>query len=73
MGHAPRRHLEVRQRLHGHFYPGVNRWITFDFQPPEFDMTLTWRTTETRARFRGDQVIAMVNFGTDLTFFDPID
>ena len=53
--------------------PGVNRWITFDFQPPEFDMTLTWRTTETRGRFRGDQVIAMVNFGTDLTFFDPID
>ena len=51
----------------------MNRWITFDFQPPEFDMTLTWRTTETRARFRGDQVIAMVNFGTDLTFFDPID
>ncbi len=53
--------------------PGVNRWITFDFQPPEFDMTLTWRSTETRARFKGDQVIAMENFGTDLTFFDPID
>ncbi len=25
------------------------------------------------ARFRGDEVVAMENFGTDLTFFDPLD
>lgn len=53
--------------------PGVNRWLTFDFELPVYEMTLTWRDTETRARFRGDEVIAMDNFGTDLTFFDPFD
>ena len=37
--------------------PGVNRWITFDFEPPEYDMTQTWLDTETLARFKGDQVV----------------
>ena len=53
--------------------PVVDRWITFDFDLPEYDVTLTWRDTETRARLRGDEVIAMENFDTDLTFFDPLD
>ena len=53
--------------------PEVNRWIRFEFELPEQEMTLTFRNTKTRARFRGDEVIAMDNFGTDLTFFDPFD
>ena len=53
--------------------PGVNRWIEFDFELPVYEMTLTWRDTETRARFRGDEVVAMDNFGTDLTFFEPFE
>ena len=53
--------------------PGVNCFITFDFQLPVYEMPLTWRDTVTRARFRGNEVVGMDNFGTDLTFFDPFD
>jgi hypothetical protein len=53
--------------------PGVNRWLTFNFDLPIHELTLTWHNTQTRARLRGDEVIAMENFGTDLTFFDPFE
>ena len=51
----------------------VDQWIEIDFDLPEHEMTLTFRDTKTRARFRGDEVVAMDNFGTDLTFFDPFE
>jgi hypothetical protein len=51
----------------------VDRWIEFDCRLPIRDEVLTWKGNETRARFRGDEVIAMENFGTDLTFFEPLD
>jgi hypothetical protein len=53
--------------------PEVGRWIEFDCALPIRDEILTWNAAETRARFRGDEVIAMENFGTDLTFFEPLD
>ena len=53
--------------------PAINRWLSFAFPIPIHDETLTWRDQATRARFRGDEVIAMENFGQDLTFFDPLD
>ena len=53
--------------------PGINRWLTFNFDLPIHELTLTWHNTQTRARLRGDEVIAMENFGTDLTFFDPFE
>jgi len=53
--------------------PAINRWLTFDIPLPVHELTLTWRDKKTHARLRGDEVIAMENFGTDLTFFDPMD
>ena len=50
--------------------PAIDHWITFDFALPEHELTLEWRQRQTRARFRGDEVIAMDNFDTDLTFFE---
>ena len=53
--------------------PAIDHWITFDFALPVHELTLEWRELQTRARFRGDEVIAMDNFGTDLTFFEAFD
>ena len=53
--------------------PPVNRWLTFDIDLPRQDSTLTWRDEKIRTRWHGDQISAMENFGTDLTFFEPID
>ena len=53
--------------------PEVGEWISFDLELPVHEMTLTWRDTQTRARLRGDEVVAMDNFDTDLTFFEPFD
>jgi hypothetical protein len=36
-------------------------------------MTLRHRTQDIRVRLRGDAVVAMDSFGTDLTYFAPID
>ena len=38
----------------------------------EEEIALTHRTRTIRARLRGDRVVAMENFGADLTFFDPL-
>jgi hypothetical protein len=55
--------------------PPVNRPITFEFTLPGEELTLTHRHTGTRirTRLRGDEVVAMENFGADLTFFDPME
>jgi len=55
--------------------PSINRAITFDLPLPEEDINLTHRHTGNRikTRLRGDEVVAMENFGADLTFFDPLE
>tara|TARA_B100000029_G_scaffold358638_1_gene351474 strand:- start:38 stop:1594 length:1557 start_codon:yes stop_codon:yes gene_type:complete len=53
--------------------PGVGTWIRIPFSLPVSDDLLRWREVEIRTRFKGDEVVAMENFGTDLTFFDPVD
>jgi hypothetical protein len=39
---------------------------------PVEELALAHRTRTIRARLRGDTVVAMENFGADLTFFDPL-
>ena len=53
--------------------PPVNRTISLEFPLSPQEVTLNHRTREIRTRLRGDEVVAMDNFGADLTFFDPID
>ena len=53
--------------------PPVGRWIGFALDLPVYETTLTWRDNVIRARLRGDEVVALDNFGTDLTFFPPFD
>jgi hypothetical protein len=52
--------------------PPVNRPLTISFPLPMREITLNHRTRAIRARLRGDEVIAMENFGAELTYFDPI-
>ena len=49
----------------------LNQWISIEFPLPENEIVLKHRTRNIRAKLRGDAVIAMDNFGADLTFFDP--
>ncbi len=53
--------------------PPVNRWITIAFPLPTQALTLVHRTRQIRAQLRGDEVVAMDNFGADLTFFDALN
>ena len=53
--------------------PAVDRWIEFDLDLPVRETELTWRHLRTRVRFRGDEAVAMDDFGTDLTFFEPFE
>ena len=53
--------------------PPVNRWLSFSFPMAESEVVLGHRTREIRVRLRGDEVIAMDNFGANLTFFDPFE
>jgi hypothetical protein len=53
--------------------PPVGRWIRVAFPLVARQLTLHHATHDIRTRLRGDQVVAMDNFGTDFTFFDPID
>ncbi len=50
--------------------PPINRWLAIPFPLKEETITLSHRTRQIRARLRGDEVVAMENFGADLTFFD---
>ena len=36
-------------------------------------LNLKHKTRNIEVKLRGDEVMAMQNFGADLTFFDPID
>ena len=49
--------------------PPINRWLTIRFPLKQQTITLNHRTRQIRARLRGDEVVAMDNFGADLTFF----
>jgi len=51
--------------------PPLNEWITIAFPLVEQTICLHHRTRDIRVRLRGDEVIAMDNFGADLTFFAP--
>lgn len=53
--------------------PPVGQPLTLKFPLVEQQITLKHRTRDIRVRLRGDEVVAMDNFGADLTFFDPID
>ena len=53
--------------------PPVDTPISIAFPLPVRDITLKHRTRDIRARLRGDEVVAMDNFGADLTFFDPYE
>ena len=67
---------EVPRYTNGYLFlaqPPVNRPISFEFPFVEQEITLEHSTRRIRARLRGDEVVAMDNFGVDLTFFDPID
>ena len=47
--------------------------IELEFELPERDVVLRHRTREIPVRLRGDEVVAMGNFGADLTYFPPLD
>ncbi len=53
--------------------PPINQALSIAFPLPEEEIVLAHRTRQIRTRLRGDAVLAMDNFGADLTFFDPID
>ena len=52
--------------------PPVGRPIAIALPLTEHEIDLPHRTRTIRVRLRGDEVIAMDNFGADLTFFAPI-
>ncbi len=51
--------------------PRVDAPITVFFDRPMQEIVLKHRLRDIRVRLRGDEVVAMDNFGADLTFFDP--
>ena len=53
--------------------PPMGEWIGICFNLPEREITLAHRTRSIRVRLRGDAVVAMDNFGADLTFFEPFE
>lgn len=40
---------------------------------PERQIILRHRTHDIRVRLHGGEIVAMDNFGADLTYFDPLD
>ena len=53
--------------------PPINQALSIALPLPEEEIVLAHRTRQIRTRLHGDAVLAMDNFGADLTFFDPID
>ena len=53
--------------------PPLDQPISFNFELPTREVTLNHRTRRIRARMRGDEVLAMDNFGANLTYFDPYE
>ena len=50
----------------------VNHPVKIAFELPVREITLHFRTGRIRARIKGDQVIAMENFGADWTYFPSL-
>jgi hypothetical protein len=53
--------------------PPVGTPIAVDFPLTPRELSLHHRSREIRTQLRGDEVIAMDNFGADLTFFPPLN
>ena len=53
--------------------PPLNTPIELTFKLPVEQIALKHKTRDIHVRLRGDEVLAMDNFGADLTFFEPID
>ncbi len=53
--------------------PTPGRPVQLEYAAPRTEVTLAHRTRNIRTILEGDAVVAMDNFGADLTFFDPID
>ena len=51
----------------------VNVPLCMKYELPERQLLLSHRTRDIQVRLRGDAVVAMDNFGADLTFFDPLN
>jgi hypothetical protein len=56
-------------------FPSVNVGKPISVSTPLKVQTLTLKhnTRNIEVKLRGDEVMAMQNFGADLTFFEPID
>ena len=52
--------------------PSVAR-VSLEYPLALEEIVLKHDTREIRARLRGDEVVGMENFGTDLTYFDPLE
>lgn len=50
--------------------PKLDEWIRIEFPLVERSLRLRHRTHDIRVRLRGDAVVAMENFGAELTFFE---
>ena len=53
--------------------PPVGRPLAIEFALPSREITLAHRTRQIRVRLRGDEVVAMDNYGADLTYFESIE
>jgi hypothetical protein len=53
--------------------PPLDVPLTFAFPLPKQEIVLRHRTRAIRVRMRGEQVVAMDNFGAELTFFEAMD
>ena len=53
--------------------PPPNQAITLHASLPRRELVLKHRTRDIRVRLRGAAVEAMASFGTDFTYFDPLD
>ena len=53
--------------------PEPDKPIGVEYPARKQEITLSHRTRDIRAVLEGDAVIAMDNFGADLTFFDSLD
>ena len=55
------------------FQPPVGSPVSLEYPLALEEIVLKHDTREIRARLRGDEVVGMENFGTDLTYFDPLE
>ena len=52
--------------------PPVGTPLTFRLELPTSELSLRHRTRDIRVRLRGDEVVAMDNFGQGLAYFDAL-